>query len=159
MTKTSNDLRDFDLWIFDLDMLRGLIETSWVVCVSHVKWIGEIWTELQSRHSKIRMTHMTLTFDLSFWKWRPTHRPLKCYMYAIQEVIQPNRVWAMEQTPQKHLISGVPFNSNDPCDLWHFVLKMDRDIIITSSTIYVLSIKQIGQIGTEPRSAQDKKIE
>ena len=51
---------------------------------------------------KLDTTRVTLTFDLSSWKWGATHRPLMCCMYATYEMIQSNdRDKATERTGPK----------------------------------------------------------
>ena len=102
--------------------------TLWVVCASHMKWIDEIWTELQSRHGK-NFERLVWPWPLTFHpeKWCATHSPLVCCMYATYEVIRPNRDEATEWPQQKLLITGVTFISNDRCDLDLLDLEMDRD--------------------------------
>ena len=98
------------------------IVTSWVVRVSHMKWISEIGTELQSGHGK----KIGTTFDLWSWIWCATPRHLMCCMYATYEVIQPNKDGVMGRTRQK--------NQTDllfkwPVWPWPFDLEMDRDTL------------------------------
>ena len=86
------------------------ILTSWVVCVSHMIWIGEIGMELQSGHCKNFERPIWLwPLTFLFWKWYATHPPLMHCRYATYEVSQPNREGATEMTLQKLLITSVTF--------------------------------------------------
>ena len=49
VTFSSNDWRDFDLGLFDLEMDRN---TPWAILVPIIKQIRQIGTELRSRHAK-----------------------------------------------------------------------------------------------------------
>ena len=142
ITKIWNDPCDLDLWPYDLEMMHDILWTHGL-CVSHVKWIGQKGTELQSRHRK------------NLWPW-----PLTFHMYDKNEVVQPNRGRATEWTWQKLLINQ--------CDLlfkwlvWPLPLtfwpRNGSLHIIMSWTIFWSSIKQISQVGMEPWSEQDKNF-
>ena len=80
----------------------------WGVVVSHIKQICYIAEELQSgqdmqdwwAHSrpKVKMTRVTLTFDLLTLKWYATHHPLMGCICAIYEEIPSNSQEATELT-------------------------------------------------------------
>ena len=129
------------MWPWYLTLWHGNggwhIANSW----SHMKWISELGTGLLSGHCK--------NFKQPMWSCLLTFHPENGATF------QPNRDGATERKRQKLLITDVTFISNDrsDLDLWLFVLEMDRD----TWTVFVPSIKQIGQIGTERRSGHYKK--
>ena len=102
------------IWTWPLSFWSGNgaqhIVTSWVVRVSHMRWISEIGTELQSGHGK----RIGTTFDLWSWKWCATPRHLMCCMYVTYEVIHPNKDGVMGRTRKKIRLT---FFSNDRSDL------------------------------------------
>ena len=74
------------------------IVTSWVVCVPHMKWIGQKGTEPWSGNGK------TFKRPVGHWlltqKWCATHRHLMGCLCTTYEVNQSKRNGATEQTRQ-----------------------------------------------------------
>ena len=135
---------------------------TWLWCVLHRHLLGCICATCEAtwsnRHGaterawqKLRTTRVTLILELL------TH--LALFMFYVWSKLAI-RAPAPERTHKKRRMTGVTLNSNDPFghDLWLIDLEMRYD---TSSHrgLYLPNIKQIGQIGTEPRTGDDKNME
>ena len=105
---------------------------------------------------------MTLTCDLSSWKWCTTYRPLVCCMYAIYEVVRSNKQETTDITKFKWLIWPWPLSYRA-----HMVKKLERPLtfdrengarhLVTSCVFCMPHMKWFSQIRMESWGEHGKK--
>ena len=156
--KISNDTCDLDLWPMIVKMVR---DTWW----HHGLCVYLIWSESVKIVQKYRADtprNWNDPCDLDIWPF---------IMKMVRDTWWPHRsyvchIWSASAKSRRSHGADTAKTSNNRCDIhlkfqgWPSPLTFWPGNrwrhIVMSWTIFVQSIKQVGQIGTEPRSGHDK---